>query len=233
MIVLDNIAKVFYTDEIKTTALSGLNLTVEQGEFLAVMGPSGGGKSTLLNILGMLDTPSSGSFHFNGNDISHFSPRELSKVRKRNVGFIFQDFNLINELNVFQNVELALLYQGMSTSERHRRVMEILQAVSMEHRVRHYPSKLSGGQQQRVAIARALVADPRLVVADEPTGNLDSKLGEEVMQILQDFNTKGTTIVMVTHSTPHAQYAHRIVSLLDGKVASELNNKRMTKAVAV
>ncbi|KZN35295.1 ABC transporter [Pseudoalteromonas luteoviolacea S2607] len=229
MIKIESMVKSYQTEDIETVALDNIDLTVEQGEFLAIMGPSGCGKSTLLNILGLLDNPTSGIYNFLGQDVANKKEKELSVIRKHNVGFIFQEFNLIDELTVFENVELALLYHDLSAKERKERVLEILKKVSMEHRVNHYPKKLSGGQQQRVAIARALVSDPKLVVADEPTGNLDSKLGREVMELLQDLNRRGTTLIMVTHSEEHAGYANRTVSLLDGKIVEhascEMNAK--------
>jgi putative ABC transport system ATP-binding protein len=220
MINIESMVKSYQTEDIETVALDNIDLTIEQGEFLAIMGPSGCGKSTLLNILGLLDNPTSGVYNFLGRNVANMKEKELSVIRKHNIGFIFQEFNLINELTVFENVELALLYHGLSAKERKERVLDILTKVSIAHRVNHYPKKLSGGQQQRVAIARALVSNPKLIVADEPTGNLDSKLGKEVMELLQDLNRRGTTLIMVTHSEEHAEYATRTVSLLDGKIVA-------------
>jgi putative ABC transport system ATP-binding protein len=230
MINIESMVKSYQTEDIETVALDNIDLTIEQGEFLAIMGPSGCGKSTLLNILGLLDNPTSGVYNFLGRNVANMKEKELSVIRKHNIGFIFQEFNLINELTVFENVELALLYHGLSAKERKERVLDILTKVSIAHRVNHYPKKLSGGQQQRVAIARALVSNPKLIVADEPTGNLDSKLGKEVMELLQDLNRRGTTLIMVTHSEEHAEYATRTVSLLDGKIVAhdssdEINTK--------
>lgn len=217
MIKLEQISKSFVTEDVETTALDSLDLTVTENEFLAIMGPSGCGKSTLLNILGMLDVPSSGRQYFLGQDITDLSERQRSEIRKDNIGFIFQEFNLINELTVYQNVELALLYKGVSAAQRRKAVEDMLEQMSMSHRKNHFPKKLSGGQQQRVAIARALVSKPKLVLADEPTGNLDSKLGAEVIEILASLKKTDTTVVMVTHSENHASYADRVIELLDGK----------------
>lgn len=220
--------KSYLTEDIETIALDGIDLTVEEADFLAIMGPSGCGKSTLLNILGMLDNPTSGRYSFFDSVVSDMKEKQLANIRKHNIGFIFQEFNLIKELTVFENVELSLLYHGLSVKERRARVEDILKKVSMEHRINHYPKKLSGGQQQRVAIARALVSDPKLIVADEPTGNLDSKLGEEIMELLQELNSNGTTLIMVTHSDEHAKYASRTVSLLDGKIVEHQDNATVT-----
>jgi putative ABC transport system ATP-binding protein len=221
MIKLHNVTKTFRTDEIETTALSCINLDVEEGEFVAVMGPSGCGKSTLLNILGMIDDVTEGNYYFNGEDVAGHNERQLSVVRKRNLGFIFQSFNLIDELSVFENVELPLLYQGIGTAERKKRVDAVLEKIAIIQRRNHLPQQLSGGQQQRVAVARAVVSNPKLILADEPTGNLDSVNGEDVMQLLTTLNGEGTTIVMVTHSQHHAEYAQRVVNMLDGHVLSE------------
>jgi putative ABC transport system ATP-binding protein len=222
MITLKHLAKVYRTTEIETTAIRDMNLEIRQGEFAAVMGPSGCGKSTFLNIVGMLDSPSSGEYWFDGHNIAGHSESELSELRKNSIGFVFQSFNLIDELNVAENVELALLYhRDVSASDRRKRAAESLDRMKIAHRARHMPSQLSGGQQQRVAIARAVVARPKLILADEPTGNLDTTNGEEVMQLLTQLNDEGTTIVMVTHSHSHAEYAHRIVNLLDGSVVTE------------
>jgi putative ABC transport system ATP-binding protein len=222
MITLKHLAKVYRTTEIETTAIRDMNLEIHEGEFAAIMGPSGCGKSTFLNIVGMLDSPSSGEFWFDGQNIAGHSESELSELRKNAIGFVFQSFNLIDELNVAENVELALLYhRDVSAGERRNRAGEALERMKIAHRARHMPSQLSGGQQQRVAIARAVVARPKLILADEPTGNLDTANGEEVMQLLTQLNDEGTTIVMVTHSHSHAEYAHRIVNLLDGSVVTE------------
>jgi putative ABC transport system ATP-binding protein len=222
MISFKHLAKVYRTDEVETTALRDINLEVAAGEFMAVMGPSGCGKSTFLNIVGMLDSPSAGEYWFGGTNIAGYSESRLSELRKSSIGFVFQSFNLIDELNVQENVELALLYHGdVSSSERKQRAAAALDRMKIAHRARHMPSQLSGGQQQRVAIARAVVARPKLILADEPTGNLDTANGEEVMQLLTQLNDEGTTIVMVTHSHSHAEYAHRIVNLLDGAIVTE------------
>ncbi len=221
MIQTKELTKVFRTDEVETTALNKVNLEVEDGEFVGIMGPSGCGKSTLLNILGLLDNPSGGELYFMDYEVSGYSERKRTNLRKANIGFVFQSFNLIDELNVFENVELPLLYLNKPSSERKKRVEEVLERMKMSHRKKHFPQQLSGGQQQRVAIARAVVANPRLILADEPTGNLDSAHGEEVMNLLQQLNGEGTTIVMVTHSPSDAEKAHRIVQLFDGYVVTE------------
>jgi putative ABC transport system ATP-binding protein len=221
MIRTKELTKVFRTDEVETTALNKVNLEVEDGEFVGIMGPSGCGKSTLLNILGLLDNPSGGELYFMGYEVSNYSERKRTNLRKANIGFVFQSFNLIDELNVFENVELPLLYLNRPSSERKKRVEEVLERMKMSHRKKHFPQQLSGGQQQRVAIARAVVANPKLILADEPTGNLDSAHGEEVMNLLQQLNGEGTTIVMVTHSPSDAEKAHRIVQLFDGYVVTE------------
>lgn len=222
MISLKNISKVYRTTEVETTALNAIDLNISKGEFVAVMGPSGCGKSTLLNVVGMLDTPSHGEYWFDGDNIAGYSESKLATLRKNALGFVFQSFNLIDELNVFENVELALLYHPeVSAAERKSRVTEVLKRVGIFHRAKHMPKQLSGGQQQRVAIARAVVANPKLILADEPTGNLDTANGEEVMQLLTELNEAGTTILMVTHSIPHAEYAHRTVHLLDGAIVTE------------
>jgi putative ABC transport system ATP-binding protein len=222
MISMKQLSKVYRTAEVETTALRGIDLDVAPGEFVAVMGPSGCGKSTFLNIVGMLDMPSTGEYWFGGTNIAGYSEGKLSELRKSAIGFVFQSFNLIDELNVQENVELALLYHsGISAGERRQRATAALERVKIAHRARHMPSQLSGGQQQRVAIARAVVARPRLILADEPTGNLDTANGEDVMQLLTELNNEGTTIVMVTHSHAHAEYAHRIVNLLDGTVVTQ------------
>lgn len=222
MLKLQNLCKIYQTEEVETTALDNINIDIEQGEFVAIMGPSGCGKSTLLNIIGMLDSPSSGEYYFLGEEIAHASERQLANIRKRNIGFIFQSFNLIEELTVFENVELALLYNDVPAKERKERVTQVLDKVGIAHRAKHMPSQLSGGQQQRVAVARALVARPAMILADEPTGNLDSAHGEEVMQMLKNLNEEGSTIIMVTHSPSHADYARRTINLFDGQVVTEM-----------
>lgn len=221
MIKLENIARIYRTEEVETTALREVNIHIEEGDFVAIMGPSGCGKSTLLNILGMIDSPSTGQYLFNGEEVSHLKEKQRARVRKNNIGFVFQSFNLIDELTVFENVELALIYTGVKAAERKERVTRVLEQMNMLHRQRHYPQQLSGGQQQRVAIARAIVNEPKLILADEPTGNLDTEHGREVMQLLSDLNSRGTTIIMVTHSPTDAEYGHRIIRLLDGQVISE------------
>jgi putative ABC transport system ATP-binding protein len=222
MLKLRNLTKVYRTSEIETSALRAVNLDIAQGEFVAVMGPSGCGKSTLLNVVGMIDSPSSGEYWFDDRNIAGCNESQLSDLRKSAIGFVFQGFNLIDELNVAENVEIALLYhENLNARQRKERVQSALERMKIAHRARHMPQQLSGGQQQRAAIARAVVAGPRLILADEPTGNLDSATGEEVMQLLTDLNSAGTTVVMVTHSHLHADYAHRIINLLDGAVISE------------
>ena len=215
------LVKVFRTDEVETTALNKVNLDISDKEFVAVMGPSGCGKSTLLNILGLLDNPTGGELYFMGQEVGGFSERNRTNLRKGNIGFVFQSFNLIDELNVYENVELPLLYLKVSGSERKKMVGAVLDRMKISHRKKHFPQQLSGGQQQRVAIARAVVSNPKLILADEPTGNLDSANGEEVMNLLTELNKEGTTIVMVTHSPSDAEYAHRIVQLFDGHVVTE------------
>jgi putative ABC transport system ATP-binding protein len=222
MLSLKRLSKLYRTTEVETTALRAVDLKIAAGEFVAVMGPSGCGKSTLLNIVGMIDRPTSGEYWFGDRNIAGWSEAQLSELRKNNVGFVFQSFNLVDELNVFENVEIALLYhRDVSARERKTRVHEALQRMRIAHRARHRPQQLSGGQQQRAAIARAVVARPKLILADEPTGNLDSATGEEVMQLLTELNAEGTTILMVTHSHSHAEYAHRVVNLLDGAIVTE------------
>lgn len=218
MLKLSKLIKRFTTDEVETSALNGIDLEIKEGEFVAVMGPSGCGKSTLLNIVGMLDTPDEGSYVFNGEEIAHYNENQRANLRKNNLGFIFQSFNLIDELTVAENVDLALLYQGVPARERKERVHQVLEKMNIAHRAKHFPQQLSGGQQQRVAIARALVGKPKLILADEPTGNLDSKHGQEVMDMITELNRNGTTVLMVTHSEEHANYAHRIVRMLDGQI---------------
>jgi putative ABC transport system ATP-binding protein len=221
MIKTNDLTKVFRTEEVETTALNKVTLDVKEGEYVAVMGPSGCGKSTLLNILGLLDNPTSGSYIFNGTEVANLKERDRTIFRKGNIGFVFQSFNLIDELNVYENVELPLIYLKMKTSERKKRVEDVLERMKIGHRAKHFPQQLSGGQQQRVAIARAVVANPKLILADEPTGNLDSKNGIEVINLLTELNKEGTTIIMVTHSDRDAGYAHRIVNLFDGQVVTE------------
>ena len=221
MIKTVNLKKIYRTDEIETTALAGVNVEIKAGEFVSIMGPSGCGKSTLLNILGLLDNPSDGEYHFIGNEVASFSERQRAGMRKGNIGFVFQSFNLIDELTVFENVELPLLYIGVNKKEREEKVHAALDRVGMMHRRKHFPQQLSGGQQQRVAIARAVVAAPKLILADEPTGNLDSAHGQEVMNLLTELNEGGTTIIMVTHSPADAEYSHRVIHLFDGNVVSE------------
>jgi putative ABC transport system ATP-binding protein len=221
MISIKDLVKVYRTEEVETVALNKMNLEVNEHEFVAIMGPSGCGKSTLLNILGMLDEPTSGSFMFNGIEVSKFSENKRSDLRKANIGFVFQSYNLIDELTVFENVELPLVYNIVKASDRKRMVEEALEQVQMLHRKNHFPLQLSGGQQQRAAVARAVVNHPKLILADEPTGNLDSKNGADVMQLLTLLNEKGTTVVMVTHSEHDSRYAHRIVHMFDGETVVE------------
>jgi putative ABC transport system ATP-binding protein len=221
MIKISGLEKIYRTEEVETVALNKLSFEVRSGEFVAVMGPSGCGKSTLLNILGLLDDPDAGSFLFNGIEVAKFNERKRAELRKRNIGFVFQSFNLIDELTVFENVELPLIYLGMKSADRKSRVEMILDKVQIMHRRNHYPQQLSGGQQQRVAVARAVVNNPKLILADEPTGNLDSINGNEVMQMLSDLNEQGTTIIMVTHSEHDARYSHRIIRMLDGQTVTE------------
>lgn len=223
MIEINNLSKVFRTSEVETVALNHVNLEVKEGEFVAIMGPSGCGKSTLLNILGLLDNPTEGSYKLLGQEVSQLQEKERTRVRKGKLGFVFQSFNLIDELNVFENVELPLTYLGISASERKERVNEMLKRMNISHRAKHLPQQLSGGQQQRVAIARALITHPKLILADEPTGNLDSKNGKEVMDLLTELNKEGTTILMVTHSQHDASYAHRTVHLFDGSIVANVN----------
>jgi putative ABC transport system ATP-binding protein len=220
MIKTNDLTKIFRTEEVETTALNKVNLNVKEGEYVAVMGPSGCGKSTLLNILGLLDNPTSGSYVFNGTEVANLKERDRTVFRKGNIGFVFQSFNLIDELNVYENVELPLIYLKMKSSERKKKVEDALERMKITHRAKHFPQQLSGGQQQRVAIARAVVANPRLILADEPTGNLDSKNGIEVINLLTELNKEGTTIIMVTHNDRDAGYAHRIVNLFDGQIVS-------------
>ena len=225
MIKATNLSKIFRTEEIETTALNNVSLEINEGEFVAIMGPSGCGKSTLLNILGLLDNPTEGSYELLGKEMSKLKESERTKFRKGKLGFVFQSFNLIDELNVFENVELPLKYLHIGASERKRRVNEILKRMSISNRAKHYPQQLSGGQQQRVAIARAVVSNPKLILADEPTGNLDSKNGKEVMNLLCELNSDGTTIVMVTHSQKDASMAQRIINLFDGRIVGDVRNE--------
>ena len=221
MIKITELEKIYRTEDIETVALNKLSFEVKQGEFVAIMGPSGCGKSTLLNILGLLDDPDGGSFMFNQEEIAKYSESKRAQLRKRNIGFVFQSFNLIDELTVFENVELPLIYLSMKASERKEKVENVLKKMQVMHRRNHFPQQLSGGQQQRVAVARAVVNNPKLILADEPTGNLDSANGNEVMQLLTDLNEQGTTIIMVTHSEHDARYSHRIIRMLDGQVVME------------
>ena len=221
LVQLKSLTKTYRAAEVETTALSSVNVDIREGEFVAVMGPSGCGKSTLLNVIGMLDSPTSGAYVFKDQDVSGFSEARLAALRKRHLGFVFQSFNLIDELTVEGNIELALLYHKMSATERRKKVAEVMDRMKIAHRAKHFPSALSGGQQQRVAVARAVVSNPSLILADEPTGNLDSQHGEEVMKLLLELNAAGTTIVMVTHSSAHAQFARRTINLFDGKVVTE------------
>ena len=213
--------KIFRTEEVETLALNKVSIEVKEGEFVAIMGPSGCGKSTLLNILGLLDNPTSGEYYLNGIEVSRYTEAQRTKLRKGIIGFVFQSFNLIDELNVYENIELPLLYMGVSAAERKKKVQEALERMAIVHREKHFPQQLSGGQQQRVAIARAVVANPKLILADEPTGNLDSKNGQEVMNLLSELNKEGTTIVMVTHSQHDAGFASRTINLFDGQVVTE------------
>jgi putative ABC transport system ATP-binding protein len=229
MIKTVKLSKVFSTEEIETLALNEVDFQVQKGEFAAIMGPSGCGKSTLLNIIGLLDNPTSGSYYFDGNDVAKYRESQRTGLRKGNIGFVFQSFNLIDELNLFENVELPLMYLKIGTGERKAMVNKVLERMSIAHRAKHFPQQLSGGQQQRVAIARAVVANPKLILADEPTGNLDSKNGVEVMTLLTELNREGTTIVMVTHSMRDAAYAHRVINLFDGQILTE--NAQRTNVV--
>ena len=225
MIRTENLTRIFRTEEVETIALNGVNINVKNGEFVAIMGPSGCGKSTLLNILGLLDTPTEGKYWLGDEEVGHLKERERTAYRKGRIGFVFQNFNLIDELTVEENVDLQLKYLGVGKAERKERVLDILRKVKLSHRAKHYPHQLSGGQQQRVAIARAVVGKPSIILADEPTGNLDSKNGMEVMQLLSELNEEGTTIVMVTHSKHDATYASRIINLFDGQVVDTMNDQ--------
>ncbi|GAB7086905.1 ABC transporter ATP-binding protein [Marinifilum fragile] len=229
MIKIENLSKVFRTEEVETTALNKVNLEIKEGEFVAIMGPSGCGKSTLLNILGMLDSPTSGKYHFYNNEVSKLKEKQRNKFRKGNINFVFQSFNLIDELSVYKNVELPLKYLRYDFGKKKKRVLEMLDRMKIGHRKNHYPQQLSGGQQQRVAIARAIAPNPKLLLADEPTGNLDSKTGLEVMNLLSELNAEGTTIVMVTHSERDAEFAHRVIRLFDGEVTIENTKKEFAQ----
>ena len=222
MIKVTDLSKIFRTEEIETTALNKVSFEINDGEFVAIMGPSGCGKSTLLNILGLLDNPTDGSYQLLGQEVAKLKEKDRTKFRKGNIGFVFQSFNLIDELNVFENVELPLTYLGIKKAERKQMVNDMLKRMNISHRAKHYPQQLSGGQQQRVAIARAVITNPKLILADEPTGNLDSKNGQEVMNLLTELNQEGTTVVMVTHSKHDASFAHRIVHLFDGSVVANI-----------
>lgn len=226
MIKIDKLKKVYLTEEVQTTAINEVSLHIKKGEFVSIMGPSGCGKSTLLNVLGLLDDFNSGSYLFNGKEMAKLKEAERSKIRKQNIGFIFQNFNLIDELNVYENIELPLLYNGVKSAERKQKVKEILNRMDISHRAKHFPQQLSGGQQQRVAVARALVTEPKLILADEPTGNLDSKNGNEVMELLTDLHAKGATIIMVTHSAYDASFSQKTIALKDGQILSEKSNKK-------
>lgn len=223
MLRIEKLSKSFRTEEVETIALNQISLDVKDGEFVAIMGPSGCGKSTLLNILGLLDNPTGGQYYLSDREVGHLKEKERTQVRKGNIGFVFQSFNLIDELNVFENVELPLTYLKIKASERKERVNAILKRMNISHRASHFPQQLSGGQQQRVAIARAVIAGPKLILADEPTGNLDSKNGAEVMSLLTELNKEGTTIVMVTHSKRDATFAHRVINLFDGNIVASVN----------
>ena len=221
MIKTNDLKKIYLTEEVETTALNNVNIQIESGEFVSIMGPSGCGKSTLLNVLGLLDNPTDGEYYFLDHEVSKFTERQRANLRKENIGFVFQSFNLIDELTVFENVELPLLYLKYSSGDRKKKVNEVLERMNIMHRASHFPQQLSGGQQQRVAVSRAIVGTPKMILADEPTGNLDSTHGDEVMNILTDLNQGGTTIVMVTHSPTYAEYGNRIIHLFDGHVVTE------------
>jgi putative ABC transport system ATP-binding protein len=226
MIKTNSLNKIYRTEEVETTALGNVNIEISEGEFVAIMGPSGCGKSTLMNILGLLDNPSGGEYYFLGTEVSKFSERQRASMRKQNIGFVFQSFNLIDELTIYENVELPLLYLKISAPERNVMVEKVLEHMQMMHRRNHFPQQLSGGQQQRVAVSRAIVANPKIILADEPTGNLDSSHGDEVMRMLTELNEAGTTIVMVTHSPSYAEYGNRVIHLFDGQVVTENFNEK-------
>jgi len=232
MIQTKNLQKLYSTEEVETTALNDVNIEIAKGEFVAIMGPSGCGKSTLLNILGLLDNPSGGEFLFLGEDVANYSERQRANLRKANIGFVFQSFNLIDELTVYENVELPLLYLGVASSDREKRVNAALEQMQIPHRKNHFPQQLSGGQQQRVAVARAVIGNPKLILADEPTGNLDSANGSEVMELMSGLNQAGTTVAMVTHEAAQAEYAHRVIHLFDGRVVTENVHDNSTAAVS-
>ena len=225
MLKINNLKKVFRTEEIETVALNDVSMHVTEGEFVAIMGPSGCGKSTLLNILGLLDNPTSGEYYLADKEVGHLKEKDRTETRKGNIGFVFQSFNLIEEMNVYENVELPLIYMNVKASERKARVEEALRRMNISHRAKHFPNQLSGGQQQRVAIARAVVANHKLILADAPTGNLDSKNGQDVMNLLSELNQEGTTIIMVTHSLHDSSFAHRVINLFDGQIVTEVANK--------
>ena len=225
MLKVNNLKKSFFTEEIETVALAGVSFEVKEGEFVAIMGPSGCGKSTLLNILGLLDNPTSGEYMLLDKEVGNLRERDRTYFRRGNIGFVFQSFNLIDEMNVSENIELPLIYMGVKPAERKKRVQKMLERMDMTHRAKHFPQQLSGGQQQRVAIARALVSNPKLILADEPTGNLDSKNGQEVMNLLRELNSEGTTVIMVTHSQHDASYAQRILCLFDGELVTDVRSR--------
>lgn len=226
MIQIENLSRVFQTEEVETTALNGIDLTINQGDFISIMGPSGCGKSTLLNIIGLLDSPSSGSYKLLDKEMAGLKEKDRAQVRKQNIGFIFQNFNLIDELSVYDNIELPLIYNGVKASERKEKVEKIAEKLNISHRLKHFPQQLSGGQQQRVAVARALVNEPKIILADEPTGNLDSKNGNEVMELLMNLHANGATILMVTHSSYDASFSQKIIEMKDGIIFSEKQNHR-------
>lgn len=231
MIKTESLTKIFRTEEVETTALNNVNMHVQKGEFVAIMGPSGCGKSTLLNIIGLLDNLTKGKYVFDGTDVSRLKERQRTELRKGNIGFVFQSFNLIDEINVYENVEVPLIYLRKKASERKQRITEVLERMKISHRRRHFPQQLSGGQQQRVALCRAVIAKPKLILADEPTGNLDSKHGLEVMNLLTELNKEGTTIIMVTHSERDASFAHRVINLFDGQIITEKQRQQLESEI--